>query len=658
MIVSRLLVSSNCYAQALDKYGGVTEVPCSNGPASHFYTEKIGDRWWICDPAGHGFFMKGLVGVSYSWPASQNQIQAKYGSARNPYVTSASQDPANVWPFNYMIEQMNRISAWGFNFLADGASGMIWPTSKDVRWGTPDHTIPDQYRMPFDLGMNTTRYAMLPQVYTNLGCNPKYPLKDMMSGIGPTYNAWHYNFGDYFDPYFNTCVSKMWNPTNTANALAQALDQSAGASQGDYLAYIYLDEGDQTGFLDAGPGFPTISNSGLPNNPVTAAAHPAWVALTTAPMQSSAAALGYAATYSDKEVYSKVQLASDVANRYICTGSGTPLGCCTGDKTGSCSIDPASSSYIGSANMTMATTALNSAWGAKYTTLASSDPNCRTNLSACLRMGTYASWGKGTGLLDENGTCPSRGASSCWAGDDFTLKGETAAMQADMSAFLQHYVDHYFRVMTGWIHKYAPGVLTQMTIGGFGAPPRKEVLEAAGKYLDLPQLSVPPNCPTCTDTQRRIDFVAQYLGDKPWMMWEGFFANPDSAESQHARDDNMATTQAGRGAAYQAMVSDLINAKDSGGTHHVVGFYWWAMYDMNGEGLNWGLCTSSDNPYDGKSARVAAGVDKWGYSTGGERTNYGDFISAVKGANETAVAAMHAPAQARGRSVQRRQSSK
>jgi len=55
---------------------------------------------------------------------------------------------------------------------------------------------------------------------------------------------------------------------------------------------------------------------------------------------------------------------------------------------------------------------------------------------------------------------------------------------------------------------------------------------------------------------------------------------------------------------------------------------------MDNEKLNWGLVSPHDNPYDGKSATIkGAGPDQWGYPTGGERANYGDFLSAVSTAN-------------------------
>src|SRR5260370_22446492 len=188
----QFVIVPTCNAQKLDKYGGVTAVQCTNGPAPHLYRQKMGDRWWVCDPAGHGFFLKGAVGVSYSLPTSISQIAAKYGSAVNPYVVSTAEDSANVWGFNYVIEQVNRLRAWGFNWLADGAATLIWPTNTDVRWNTADHTIPSQYRMPFNLGANTTRNAFLNQA----PCNIASPVKTMMNDIGPTYTAWQYKFGD------------------------------------------------------------------------------------------------------------------------------------------------------------------------------------------------------------------------------------------------------------------------------------------------------------------------------------------------------------------------------------------------------------------------------------------------------------------------------
>jgi len=191
--------------------------------------------------------------------------------------------------------------------------------------------------------------------------------------------------------------------------------------------------------------------------------------------------------------------------------------------------------------------------------------------------------------------------------------------------------------MTSLYHTYAPGILLQAQLGSWGAPPHREALTEAAKYIDLPIMAdTPPwTCLNCSDVQQRIDFTVQYLGDHPWINWAGFFANADSAESAYITPNAAYSTQEARGAAYQNMVDAFVNAKDTAtGSYHVVGFDWWGMYDMDGQQANWGLLTPLDNPYDGKSASiVGSGKDPWGYPTGGEKANYGDFIDDVTAAN-------------------------
>ncbi len=83
---SILLASGAAYSnQELDRYGGTTSVACPTGAQPHFYTQKIGDRWWLCDPAGHGFFMKGVTVINYDVDSElTTKVESKYGSAYNP----------------------------------------------------------------------------------------------------------------------------------------------------------------------------------------------------------------------------------------------------------------------------------------------------------------------------------------------------------------------------------------------------------------------------------------------------------------------------------------------------------------------------------------------------------------------------------------------
>ena len=535
---------------------------CSNGPAAHFYTQKIGNRWWICDPQGNGFFIRGV------WAMEPNINSATASSIQKKYA-----GPLSSWTANWALEQVRRLQNWGFNTVADYGISELWPGTVDPAWGTATSTIP--LKLPFAMTELTTHYAFI-----NSGgeCGAS-ALKDMMNGTGAAYTGYHYGFGDYFDPNFSTCVGTLLK--NDTWGLQLALNNI----NSPYLIYLTIDESDETGFLDAGPDFSTVDGSNTGTlSPGFNAANVAWITLVTAPTQTSNSSQGV--TYSNTTVYTKQELSNWLSARYA--GS------------------------IG---------ALNTAWASNYTT-----------------FGSAGGWGNGTGVLDENGTCPAKtAAQSCWVGEPFKLAGETATMQADMSAFYVHYLDQYFGVEVAQFHTYAPGVILQAELGSWGAPPPREVLSEAAKYIDLPIMSATPAwaCLNCTDQQARIDFTAKYLGDRPWTNWTGFYSLPDSAESAFATANPAYSTQAARGAGYQSMVNLMVNAKTTAyGSYPIVGFNWWDLYDMDSQKANWGFLTPLDNPYDGKSATISGnGTDDWGYPTGGEKANYGDFIEAVRSAN-------------------------
>ena len=85
---------------------------CTNGAAPHFYTEKIGNRWWICDPAGNGFFLKGVYDIDPNGNNAQTSLH-----------TSKYAAPLSNWEANWALEQVHRLQAWGFNTLADYSIG-------------------------------------------------------------------------------------------------------------------------------------------------------------------------------------------------------------------------------------------------------------------------------------------------------------------------------------------------------------------------------------------------------------------------------------------------------------------------------------------------------------------------------------------------------
>jgi len=316
--------------------------------------------------------------------------------------------------------------------------------------------------------------------------------------------------------------------------------------------------------------------------------HLGWIVLITSPTQTSNSA--WNATYTDTTVYAKQALQNFLQTRY-----GTIA-------------------------------ALNTAWGSSYTA-----------------FGSAGGWGTGTGLLDEDGR-------HTWVGNWDTLAGETAAMQTDLNDFLFQYASQWFKTQHDAVKAVYPNMLYlgPNVVGSWGTPPRKQILQAAGLYIDVLMTSLGS---LATDDQARLDYTMQYLGDKPIASWTGFPANPDSSLWRYANPATYlaSSTQAQRGQSYSQLLNWFWNATVTstvptvGGTKPYIGVRWWGFQDAWAEKTNWGLVSLRDNAYDGKEATVSGGKpgvtgsaqckDPWGYPCGAEERDYGDFISSVRDAN-------------------------
>lgn len=308
-----------------------------------------------------------------------------------------------------------------------------------------------------------------------------------------------------------------------------------------------------------------------------------WIALCTNFQQLANAGLG--ALYTDPRVYTKYALANWLQTKY---GS---------------------------------IAALDAAWGANYTS-----------------FGDAGGYGTGTGLLDEDGRDP-------WVGsDDVALSGASPAVRADLNAFLAVYAQKYFSIVSAALRKYRPNQLIfgPCTLNSWNGISRAAILAAAGQYTDVIQASMA--------TQQVYDLSLQEAGDHPFVTWTGMPANPDSDLSADPNPDqpDAYSTQAARGAAYAAAIkadfayAGSTSAGSLAGSQNVAGSKFWAWTDSWGERTNWGLVTFLDNPYDGAADVTAAGTDAWGYPTGGEAGNYGNFIGPAQQANTAVIASFAA----------------
>jgi hypothetical protein len=303
--------------------------------------------------------------------------------------------------------------------------------------------------------------------------------------------------------------------------------------------------------------------------------HNGYLVLVTAPTQATNPYSKPAnQVYADGKVYAKYALRDFLASKYGTIGS------------------------------------LNAAWGSTYTTFDSD-----------------GGWPSGRGLLDENGRL-----AHAWLGtqEPYALNGASAAVKRDLDDFLFELATTYFSVNRAAFKAVAPNALffgpTNLGGAGWRAPARGPELKAAGQYLDVVNIG--------TDgSQGQLDFVAGWAGDVPVAVWEGVTANADSGRWRTAGEPGAtwnATSQTQRGQKYQQDVQALLNGvAEPTGSMPFVGLLWWAWTDDISEQRNWGLVSLLDNAYDGKEAVIARGTDQWGYATGGEERNYGDFLGPV-----------------------------
>ena len=268
---------------------------------------------------------------------------------------------------------------------------------------------------------------------------------------------------------------------------------------------------------------------------------------------------------------------------------------------------------------------------------------------------TYGGWAAGgTGLMDEDGH------NTAWVGTNWycleqasqcgingiPLPNANPNLGADLDAWEAQYAGKYFGVVRSAIQLNDPNhpYFGPDTLGTWGAPPGKQILAAAGGYLDGLFTSWIP-------TQASLDYIGQYFGDKPIIDSVTQAATPDSAMFMYpgAQPGWDSPTQQTRGQLHQSTMKSLLNWQSaSTGSYPFIGVVWWGLYDFWGEKIDWGIASLEDNPYDGRSATATVRTDPWGFSVGGptvslggESRNYGDVIDYLKWANSMWLSLAH-----------------
>jgi hypothetical protein len=656
-----LALCSLCYSiggpagrREVDEYGGWLGTPCAK--TGHFHTQKVGNRWWLCTPDGHVFWSVGIYNVN----AYQNQSPDDLQSSYLRRVIQKYGDSDLTWA----SQQNRRLLSWGFNTIGEFSEKWVYTTATHPRW-PGDHTQP--VKLP-SIGM------VRPAVYAsrNQGGYASGPIKDMLYGLDGNYKGYRGSgLPDFMD-----------------NNYAAWMDGAIrNIHPNGWTVGITVDETDQLWGFGAGPDFTT-------KPPGHNSDDPAWMVLATSPVQTfdpSPVGVSPSQIYSDTLVYSKAAQAlnppslrdflaqkyrNNIAALNVAWGSnyttfdsagsavkGEGVGTGNGaDRTfirqlgqrpvsaysvlikkgqqvaaGDCppwvsACGAASGSgAIRGVEQQQVTGSINYSTAFLQVTFATAPP-AGTPITVDYIAG---GWGYGSGLMDEDGRHTAwmgtpQGAtrndpSLCLTSTPVCTASANPQLASDLEGWLGVFAAHYFGTAKAVLSKYTQVLYFSPTLGTWNAPARAVILQAAEPYVDVLH-------ETWDGSQAQLDFVARNFGDRPITTWEGSSANRDSCLYRYSQPGY--ATQTERGEAYMQRISALLDVEASAGTHPFVGFRWWDFVDMWNEKTNWGLVSLLDNAYDGKEDRVALGRDPWGYTTGGEEREYGDFLSRVKQANQ------------------------
>ena len=686
---------------------------------ARYYVSKVSDRWWLCTPLGNAMWMNAVADAEHTSITDYQKINntqlvhAKYTKG----VTTSNVD-------NWAYQTAMRLKTWGFNVLAELGDGNIFPSTIGPAWNTPDDTIPPQARMPFMVKLNPILYSG----YNMNSYAPGPTKCELGLYKRSVYSGAMRNMADIFDANFSEwLVGSLEHGLTFSQFTGPHHEYLLGfvGDESDVTGGLMLgpDFNPVIGGGTKEPGTVVVPTGKTLTDP-----HWGWITLISSPVQAAASRSNtpkglapHDLVYADTKVYTKsemsrwLQQSGDRGPAYASIAALNAAWGSSYDTFGSDAVTHANTCATGNGTKGPYTCALSSTPVTPLTVqvklggvLAAGDDaagveakvetgtgNLRSNsgtqpvgsiiyssgnvsitFSSAVASGTPITityqtngWGQGHGLLDEDGTCPARAAGrSCWlpANPYWSAATAESKIQEDLDGFLFHFASSYFATVKGDIEAAAPGHIYSPVdiIGGYGCPPRREILQAAALYADvLPFGSIPASDPTgiVTDQQARIDFVAQYAGDMPWINISFMTAQADSyfpAPKFPVTNTLTFSTQPERGQYYETKTTTQLNAAislgchcDFAGTYPIVGQSWWQLYDDPGQKVNFGLLTPRDDPYDGVASTPDPGVDQWGYvigcqgafalpgpTTPCEQGSYGDALGSIIRANNAWLA--------------------
>jgi hypothetical protein len=254
------------HAQTFDADGGWQQSPCAGGAKGYFYTEKVGNHWWLCTPEGNHFHANALSAMevpgsnaSTNWASG---VLAKYGGSTN----TAALDTLNKF-----------VNTYHFNVVAEDSNAMYYPWSGTHCTGCA--------LIPGFQSSNLSVYALV-----NLNGYAPHAVKNYIIGVDGYFKAYNgAGCTDYFDPAYKTYAQGYWPAQSTY-----------GAGTAHIVGYA-VDDTDFLCGLGASDNFDTFPTG-------HSKANVAYIALTTSPIETLNPGNSYSNTielFTDTKVYSK-----------------------------------------------------------------------------------------------------------------------------------------------------------------------------------------------------------------------------------------------------------------------------------------------------------------------------------------------------------------
>ena len=679
---------------ALDQYGGRTDITCT--ATGWFHTQKIGKRWWLCDPLGNVFWSNTLDDVSYPLDAN---IVTKYGS----YYP--------VW-----VEETDlRVEEWKFNTLGLNSYFGLYPWAIDSSFPLDSHGLHSQpVKLPFIMDIRPGYYSMLNQAVTTNSEGTiallTNPVKNMLAVHTPVYSGYVYTaIPDWYDSGIGTwMLADLQNDTEWS-----WFNNGSPSPYVNYLIGMEVEDSDETAGFKVSPDFTTDPPGGNNFNlgVMVAMLSPIETANSCVALNNSCSPsteIGY--VYTDTKVYSKLALRNALATKYGTIGAMNTAwgssyttfdssGVCVGSQPVACASSVSADS-VGTGNgstLTFGTTlshttvslcsfeilvagspvagddtvngypgdGCTSSTGVLWGPNSSGTINYSTGVISITFTGGHApangaaitatyvanGWRIGTGFLDEDGRFSHQG----WMGTDFgstTPSNVAAPVLADLNTFLKALAAQFFSTSATALHTVLPNVmyLGPNSLSTFGVPAPAPVLQAAASYMD----AFATGNDAAQFSKAMMDYVETNYGDKPYFGSTYTCANADSAESGSSacsgNGSGYFSTQAARGASYVTQMGVALNTDTTAGNYPYVGMEWFDYQDFPGS-VDWGLITPSDNAYDGhepaSGSVTCSGIlgtsNTYGGpftcgsvptpSSGGGTPPFGNLITFVKAAN-------------------------